>query len=585
MTALPFFPQSILLVLFGVTAFGCTNILVTPGASSDESAMIAYNADAPTLYGVLYHYPATQNNTGTRKVWDWDSGVYLGEIQEADSTYNVVGNSNEHGLMVAETTFGGISLLAWNQTGAVMDYGSLIYITLQRAKTAREAIQVMSSLMDTYGYASGGESFSIADRNGEVWIMEVISTGNDYSRKGAVWVAVKIPDGAIASHANQARIQSFPRDKPDECLYSPDVVDVAVFYGLYPATADPNDFSFSETYCPVSEISARMDEGRVWSIFSGLADTTGDFEKEYEPYVLGKDLSKRMPLYIIPYKKVSLDDVMHSMTQHYEGMALDSTRDVGSGLFETPYRPRPLVWTLENKTYVNERSVATAKSGWNFVGQIRPWMPAPLSALVWFACDDSSTTPRTPVYGSSTKIAPPYVGQGNQDGVVSPLLKLDLKKAFWVQNMVSNFAYYRWKDVYPKLRKKIDKLQNDLQLKVSITDKRALEAYETGNVQEAVKIATKFGWDVGIALHKIWFAFYGELFVTYRDFYIITPKQGEPSCQCEANEPGMSEATKRRIVQETGDHYLVKRAEHSETVFRGERGRPLHTLDNAVTAL
>lgn len=548
--------------------------------------MISYNADSPTLYGVLYHYPAVSAHTETtRKVYDWDSGAYMGEIAEVATTFNVVGNANEHGLLIGETTFGGLPLLAWNQTGAIMDYGSLIYITLQRARTVAEAIVTMVDLMDTYGYASGGESFSLTDRSGVVWMLEVISRGNDYGKKGAVWVAQRIPDGAVAAHANQARIRTFPRDDPDNFLFAPDLVDVAVFYGLYPVTADPLDFSFSDIYDPVNFIEARQGEARVWSILSQIADQSGEFEANYESYALGENLSNRMPLFVVPYKKLSLDDVMQLMTSHYEGTRLDSSKDVGAGLFASPYRPRPLEWQYKNVTYHNERNVATAKTGWNFVGQVRPWMPAPLAALVWFACDDSSTSPRVPVYGSSTRISPAYAGKGPQDGVVSPLLKLDLTKAFWVQNMVSNFAYYRWKDIYPMLREKIDGIQAELVQKVAIVDEQSMKAYEEDGAGAAVKYVTQFGWNTGNSVHGLWMDFYGELFVRFRDFYTIVPKAGDSLCGCEAKEPGLSDSLKKRIVDETGDHYKVLTNKNVIPILRGESGRPSQFVDRQVAAM
>jgi dipeptidase len=245
--------NSMLLLLWALSIQGCTDILVTPGASADGTAMIAYNADSPLLFGSLYHYPPTSGLGGTdRPVYDWDSGVYQGVISEVNRTFNVVGNSNEFGLVIGESTFGGVPMLAWNQSGAILDYGSLIYITLQRARTARQAIHVMSNLLDTYGYSSGGESFSIADHfTGDVWYMEVISRGNTYGKKGAVWVAQRLPDGAVSAHANHARITQFPRNDPKNCLYADDVVDVAIHYGLYPADADPLEFSFSDAYDPL----------------------------------------------------------------------------------------------------------------------------------------------------------------------------------------------------------------------------------------------------------------------------------------------------------------------------------------------
>jgi hypothetical protein len=393
-----------------------------------------------------------------------------------NETYNVVGNGNEYGLVIGESTFGGVEVLA-SQPGAIIDYGSLIYITLQRAKTARSAIQTMAELMgafchvinelvvstitrgnhhwpllcnvfafnftdaachflvhyylDTYGYASSGESISIADASGEVWIMEVIGRGPSYGKRGAVWVARKIPDGMVTAHANQARITTFSRDDPVNCLFAPDVVEVAVHYGLYPEHANPLEFSFSDVYDPVTFSGARFSEARVWSIFSKIADSEGSFQIKYQDYAAGRDLQNRMPLFITPYKKLSVFDVMNLMNSHYEGTELDATMDVGAGIFADVHRPRPLTWEFQGKNYFNERTVATERTGWNFVAQIRPQMPRELATVLWFAVDDSSTSPRVPVYASSTQVAYPYAGKGTQDGVPFEAFKFDMRKAFW----------------------------------------------------------------------------------------------------------------------------------------------------------
>jgi dipeptidase len=550
----PFLPTALPVVQ------ACTDVLVTPGASADGSAMIAYNADSPTLFGTLYHYPASaapapDQPRRQRKVYNWDTGAYLGTIDESDQPlYNVVGNSNEHGLVIGESTFGGVQPLAGGQDGAVLDYGSLIYVALQRCKTVREAIVTMTGLLDQYGYASSGESFSLTDRSGQVWMMELISRGNQLGKKGAVWVAVRIPDGSVAAHANQARITTFPRNNPDHCLYSEDVVDVAVHYGLYPADADPLLFSFSDAYDPIHFVSVRQGEARVWSIFSRLVP---GFQAEYQSYALGQDLSRRMPLFVTPPAKLTVLDVMQLMNSHFEDTVMDSSLDVGSGLFASPYRPRPLVWEHNGTSYHNERSVATAKTGWNFVAQVRPWMPPELSALVWFAVDDSSTSFRTPVYGSATAVPKPYAGPGAQDGVVTPILQFDLSKAFWVQNMVSNLCYSRWSDVYPLVRAKIDALQAGLLRQAALVDDTALKVYRKKGSKDAVAYATQFGCNTGEALHQKWLEFYGELFVRFRDYYTIVPQPNEPVCGCNAQEPGMSEVVRDRIVRETGDHYQV----------------------------
>jgi dipeptidase len=375
-----------------------------------------------------------------------------------------------------------------------------------------------------------------------------------------VWVAVKIPDGMVAAHANQARIRTFPRNDPTNCQFAADVVEVAQYYGLYePKTddGDDSDFSFSDTFDPIDFMEARQGEARVWSIFSKIADNGGVFAAQYEPYATGKDLSNRMPLFVKPYQKIDLADVMDLMSSHYENTVLDSSLDVGSGVFASPYRPRPLEWSYKGELYHNERSVATAKTGWNFIAVVRPWMPAFLSAVLWFACDDSSTSPRVPVYASSTRIAPPYQGQGSQDGVLSPLLTLDMDKAFWVQNMVSNFAYYRWMDVYPVLQEKLRQVHAYHTEQVYGVDQSALFINDNDGPDAAVEYVTQFSVDGGIALHENWKRFYGELFVRFRDLYNIVPKPNEPVCACEAQEPGLSEAVKKRIVDETGDHYKV----------------------------
>ena len=520
----------------------------------------------------MYHYPATAqpHAPGTmRSVYDWDSGVYLGDIPEASETYNVVGNTNEHGLVIGESTFGGVAALDGTQTHGKLDYGSLIWITLQRTKTCREAIALMDELMNTYGYYSGGESFSLADhQTGEVWILEVMGKGPDFT--GAVWVAQRIPDGAVAAHANQARITTFDRDDPDNFLYAPDVVDIAIHYGLWNETTehDPLDFSFSDVYAPLSFLSARQGEARVWSIFSQLLGP--DFAAEFVDSARGTELSRRMPLYITPRQKLTVHDVSQLLTSHYEDTPLDSSKDVGAGIFESPYRPRPLAWTFNNTLYHNERSVATPKTGWSFIAQIRPWLPAPLSCITWHASDDSSTAPRVPVYSSSTAISKAYAGQGAQDGVTEPVLQFDITKAFWVQNMVSNLCYSRWRDIYPVVRQKIDEIQQQFARQVAIADQRALQLLQDKGKDAAVKYLTLVSVNAGNKLHQTWWEFYGTLFAQFRDFYTIVPKPDDPGCGCDAIEPGLSPETQRRIVQETKDHYKVQDngGDHPDMVMR-----------------
>lgn len=591
-----FFP---LLALFLPHIQACTDILVTPGSSTDGSAIIAYNADSPTLFGSIYHYPTSTSSSGeVRQVYDWDSGVYLGVIPEAAETYNVIGNGNEHGLVIGESTFGGIRPLAYNQTGAIIDYGSLIYLTLQRAKTAREAIDVMVDLMDTYGYYSGGESFSIGDSTtGEVWMMEVIGRGSSFpdpktgnAKLGAVWVAIRIPDGSIAAHANQARITTFRRDDPDNCLFAEDVVDVAVHYGLYPADADPLAFSFSDVFHPLTFIGARQGEARVWSLFSQLADTDGAFERYYESYASGANLTHRMPLYITPAHKVSVKTIMHLFMSHFEGTSLDGTVDVGAGIYGSPHRPRPLVWKHTDEKgdellYHNERNLATPKTGWSFIASIRPFLPTPISVVMWYGMDDSSTAPRFPIYTSSRGVPQAFAGRGSQDGIVTGLLQFDLTKAFWVQNMVSNWVYSRWKDMYPLLKEHIDYYFQDWSNRVQEVDKYCQSVYEKATDMEVAKQTvvdhvTSFALSSGQEFNDGWLNVYGELFVQFRDFYNIIPS--ENAIGVDAKEPGLSQIVKERIVEETGDHYRVLDTDSDQPdVVHGEQP----PLDVKATAI
>ena len=378
-----------------------------------------------------------------RQVYDWDSGKYLGEIPEVAHTYNVVGNMNEFGLSIGETTYGGVTALQ-QQDGALIDYGSLIWITLQRAKTAREAIEVASSLMAEYGYASEGESFSIIDNN-EAWVMEIIGKGN--YEKGAVWVARKVPEGYVTAHANQARITTFPLNNPDECVYSPDVISFAKDIGLYPKDASDSQFSFSDVYDAVTFSGARFCEARVWSFFGDIMGQ--EWADQYLDYAMGLNLTNRMPLWVSPPSKLSTSDVMSHMRNHYENtkLSMDGKQfpDVGAIYDSVPVRAHPLTWYDSNDVeYLNERPIATQQTGWNFVAQSRPWMPPELSGLLWFGVDDSATTVRFPIYGSASRVPLAFAGKGAQDGVTPPLMEFNDERAFDIFNLVSNWAYSRW---------------------------------------------------------------------------------------------------------------------------------------------
>lgn len=408
----------------------------------------------------------------------------------------------------------------------------------------------MVQLTDTYGYASSGESFSIADGK-EVWIMEVIGRGGE-GKIGFVWVAVRVPDGMVAAHANQARIQTFPKDDPDNSMYADDVVDLARGLGLY----DGNDeeFSFSDTYDPVTFEGARLCDARVWSIFS-LITADDNFEDHYADYATGKNLSNRMPLWIKPAQKLALKDVTSLMRDHYEDSVLDLSNDVGAEDAEAPYRTHPLVWEYEGDTYVNERTVATQQTGWNFVAQQRHWMPPELSSILWFAVDDSGTAPRYPVYGSSRAVSDAFFGVGPQDGVPSPILDFDLSKAFWVSNMVSNFAYSNWRKVAPVLVDMIKKIENEYLKEITEIDDRALELYNNNDRSGAIDFVTEYSVKAGDKLHNIWVNFYGQLFVRFRDGYELQENKDELACGCTISQSGYSNNWYKRIVEEDGDHY------------------------------
>ena len=439
-------------VVYVSASIACTNFLVSRGATTDGSTMITYAADAHTLYGELYFTPAAKHEPGEKlKIYEWDTGKYLGEIDQVPYTYSVVGNMNEHQLAIGETTFGGREECQ-GQTDGIMDYGSLIYVTLQRAATAREAIRIMGDLVEQYGYYSSGESFSIADPN-EVWVMELIGKGS--AERGAVWVAVRIPDGAISGHANQARITTFPLNDPRNCLYSKDVISFANEKGWF--NGKNKDFSFSDTYAPVDFGAARFCEARVWA---GFRKVTSGLD-EHEAYVSGAIrydsitgyATNRMPLYVTPDKKLSLKDVFAMMRDHYEGTSLDMTKDIGAGPHKRPYRWRPMTWEVDSVRYLNERAISTQQTGFSFVSQSRSDFPDPIGGILWFGLDDTYSTCYVPMYCGITEI-PESFRVGNGD-----LLTYSETSAFWVFNTVTNLTYLRYSDMI----KDVQKVQSELE--------------------------------------------------------------------------------------------------------------------------
>ena len=432
-------------------ASACTNFIVTRGASTDGSVMVTYAADSHALYGALYHTPGGKHKSGAMlPVYEWDTGRYLTDIPQVRETWSTIGNMNEHSLIIGETTYGGRPELE-DSTGR-MDYGSLIYITLQRAKTAREAIGVIAELADTYGYASSGESFSIADPD-EAWIMELIGKGfkddgkGGNARKGIVWVARRIPDGYVSAHANQARITTFPKDDPENCLYSPDVISFAREMGYY--DGPDADFSFSDAYAPLDFGGMRACEARVWAFFRTVAD---DMDR-YTDYAMGHNKNNRMPLWVKPRAKVSPKTLFDCMRDHYEGTPMDMTADLGAGGHNCPYRWRPMEFEVDGVKYVNERATATQQTGFWFVAQARPDVSADLGIL-WFGVDDAATSCLTPIFCSVTAV-PECFREDN-----GSMLRYSPTSAFWLFNRVANFAYLRYDRISAEIRDRADRWEN-----------------------------------------------------------------------------------------------------------------------------
>ena len=471
----------------------CTNVLVTRGASADGSNMISYAADSHQLYGELYFHPAASWEKGAMlDVSEWDTGRPLGQIAQVPYTFQTVGNMNEHQLIIAETTYGGRGLA--DSTG-IMDYGSLIYITLQRARTAREAIETIVWLANTYGYCSEGESFSIADKD-EVWVMDLIGKGTEMVdgvnvRKGIVYVARRVPDGYICAHANQARISTFPLDDPENCIYAPDVISFAREMGWYEGPDE--EFSFCDTYNPLNFGGMRACEARAWSAFNILCNGNFTFEDEngetvtrdaydYIDYAMGYDAGKRFPLFVKPSRKLTVKDVADVMRDHFEGTPMDMTTDIGAGGNALPYRWRPMGFEYEGKTYINERAIATQQTGFWFVAQARPQFPDEIGALIWFGTDDAATSYLTPVYASITEVPESFrVGNGN-------MLTYSPTSAFWMCNRVANACYKMYNVMEPAVRAEIDRWEYAQMRAVQETDSTAMEIYNEAHTAPRKRI-------------------------------------------------------------------------------------------------
>ena len=469
--------SAVALGLNTIDSQACTNVLVTKGASVDGSNMISYAADSHQLYGELYYAPAGVWNTGDiRKIYEWDTGKYLGDIPQVARTYQRVGNMNEHQLIIAETTYGGRHELG--EPNGIMDYGSLIYVALERAKTAREAIDIIVDLANTYGYHSSGESFSLADKD-EVWVMDLIGKGPN--NKGIVWVARRVPDGYICAHANQARISTFPQNDPENCIYAPDVISFAREQGYF--EGEDKDFSFCDAYAPLDFSGMRGCEARAWSAFNILCDGNFTFEDEngnlvtkdaydYIEYAMGWDKTKRFPLFVKPSRKISVKNVADVMRDHYEGTPMDMTQDIGAGGNALPYRWRPMSFEYEGNSYMNERAIATQQTGFWFVGQSRGWLPDEIGGLNWFGCDDAATSYLTPIYTCITEV-PESFRVGNGD-----MITYSPTSAFWMTNRVANACYKAYNIMFPTVDAEIDAWEAEMAEAVAKADEKALELYK-----------------------------------------------------------------------------------------------------------
>ncbi len=494
-----------LITLFGHVAVtrrasACTSFLITKGASADGSTMITYAADSHDLYGELYYRPAEKHPPGARLlIKDWDSGKELGSILQVPETFAVVGNMNEHQLAISETTYGGREELR-NEKGGI-DYGNLIWVTLQRAKTAREAIRIMGELVAEYGYYSSGETFSIADPE-EVWIMDLIGKGPD--EKGAVWVALRVPDGYVAGHANQARIRKFPLNDPENCIYSPDVITFARKKGYFEGKDE--DFSFTDAYAPSNCRDLRVRDARVWAMYHRIAPSL----KIPADYVLCKRGAEPLPLWIKPDKKLTVADVMELMRDHYQDTPMDMTKDPGAGPFGLPYRWRPLTWELDGKQYLHERATATQQTAFSFVSQSRSGMPGPVGGVLWFGVDDTASTVYVPMYAGILK-APHHfaVGTGSFN-------EFTWESAFWVFNWVANFAYSRYSDMIGDIRRVQSELEKGFFEKQAEFEKKALAAYEK-NPATARKMLTEYSEKASADVVARWTKLGPELLMKYLD--------------------------------------------------------------------
>lgn len=526
----------------------CTNLIAGKGATTDGSVMMSYSADSHNLFGFLHHSPAARHPKGAmRKITDWDTGKPLGEIPQVAETYNVVGNMNEHQLAIGESTWGGREELADTTGQSVMDYGSLIYVALERAKNAREAIDVMTDLVEKYGYASEGESFTIADKN-EVWVMEMIGKG---AEKGAVWIAVRIPDNAISGHANEPRIRKVDLKDKENVRYAKDMIKFARKRGYF--TGKDQDFSFADAFAEHDPSTRRGCDARVWSYFRRFNDGAD----QYFAWV-NADSNEPMPLYIIPDRKVSPEGMQDAMRDQFQGTPYDMTQDVGAGPYHVPYRWRPMEYEVDGKKYLMERAIATQQTGWSFVSQSRDWLPDPVGGVFWFGTDDTNTSVYMPLYCGMTEV-PAELAQGDVN-------TFDINSNFWVNNIVANEAYHRYDMMIPDIRKAQNKLEKGFFEQVKANDPKLKAMVEAGDMDayrnavnalgaQDAKEATDRYRDLAVYLFVKFMD--GNRKKTDADGNFIKSQYGLPVYP---EFPGYDKKYYENIVKESGDHFLIKSA-------------------------
>ena len=543
--------KKIMLAVFLLTAciangWACTNFIVGKKASADGSVIVSYSADSYGMFGYLCHYPAAQHAPGEmRDIYDWDSGKYLGKIKEAKQTYNVIGNTNEFQVTIGETTFGGRPELV-DSTG-IMDYGSLISLALQRSRTAKEAIKIMTDLVKEYGYYSSGESFSIADPN-EAWIMEMIGKGPGV--KGAVWVAVRIPDDCIAAHANQSRIHKFDMNDKENCLYAPDVVSFAREKGYF--SGNNKDFSFADAYCPLDFSGLRFCEARVWSFYNMFSKATG---QSYLSYIQGES-KEPMPLYVKPDQKISVRDIQHAMRDHYEGTPLDITKDMGAGCFEMPYRLSPLTFKVDGQEYFNERPISTQQSGFVFVSQMRSNLPDAIGGVLWFGLDDANMTVFTPVYCNTDKVPYPYQ-QGHGDCVT-----FSWDSAFWIYNWVADMIRPRYNLMVEDMRTVQNSLEDTYAQAQEGIESTALKLYQQ-DPAKAKEFLTNYTQMTAQTAVDSWKKLGEFLIVRYNDGAVKRMQNGQLQRPATGNTApldrlGYSKEFLQELVKSTGERYKMR---------------------------